>query len=96
VLYLLSKKALNDIEYIFTRISQHNLNSAKHIVGEFYRAFDLISKFPFMGSIKENFTTKPYRWIYVEDYWIVYEPVNPIKIIRILSSYNDISNKLYE
>ncbi len=93
--YFLSPTAKKDIEGIIHRVANYNSSSADRLSREFKRVFESLSLFPLLGSVKEDFTNKPYRWLHIEGYWIAYNPnTMPIKIIRVLNSYLDITKKL--
>ncbi len=59
--YVLSKQALSDIDSIWLRIAKENLDAADDLLSEFYKTFEMLSLFPISGSIKPEFTLKPYR-----------------------------------
>ena len=91
--YYLSPEAENDIDEIITYIAQENPKVAHTFLDTLYDAMEKLSENPHLGHIREDLTNKyvkfwPFRWHYL----IIYNPVSPIEIIRVLSGYRDIIN----
>lgn len=92
--YISSPQAVEDIDLIWLRIARENLKAADRVAEEFYKVFELLSIFPFSGSVKPEFTNKPYRWFPVKGYWVAYTPSSPIKVARVINSYRDIPSQI--
>ncbi|MDX1950379.1 MAG: type II toxin-antitoxin system RelE/ParE family toxin [Rickettsiales bacterium] len=92
--YILAPRATKDFGNIIDWVAGHNLTAAENLYSDFKKSFEYIASFPFAGSQKSEFTNKPYRWHYLQRYWITYNPnVTPVKIVRIINSYMDIPSR---
>lgn len=89
--YYLSPAAEQDIEEVITYLAQENPAAAHVFLDSLYSAMESLSDNPHLGHVREDLTDKsvkfwPFKWHYL----IVYNPVSPIEIVRVLSGYRDL------
>ena len=90
--YILTKSAENDIDDIVTYITQDNANAAYDFIDALYDSFELLCDNPLMGYTREDITKHPIRfWAFKWHYLVVYLPDDPLKIVRVLSGFRDLS-----
>ena len=93
--YFLSSVAEQDIDEIISYISNENPSAALKFLDELYEAMSILSKNPKIGHEREDLTNKSVRfWPFRRHYLIIYVDHSPIEIVRVLSSYRDISSLL--
>jgi len=91
--YYLSPHAENDIDEIITYIAKENPDAAHSFLDAVYETMERLSENPDIGHLREDLTDKPVKfWPFKWHYLIIYNPVSPIEIIRVLSGYRDIIN----
>ncbi len=89
--YTISPAAERDIDEITSYIAEESINSALKLLDSIYEAFDMLAENPLIGYLREKVTDRPIRfWPFKWHYIIIYKPINPIEIVRILSGYRDI------
>lgn len=84
--WLLSPAAARDLESIVDHIAleQHEPEAAAKLVDEFLEAFDLLARAPHAGRIRTELTGEAVRWWVLHRYLIVYEPTEPLRILRVI------------
>ena len=91
--YFLSPEAERDIDEIITYIAQENPTAALTFLDALYLAMEKLSDNPHLGHLREDLTDKPVKfWTFKWHYLVIYKPVSPIEIVRVLSGYRDIIN----
>ena len=91
--YYLSPIAENDIDEIITFLSKENPNAAHAFLDALYEAMEKLSDNPYLRHLREDLTDRSVKfWSFKWHYLIVYSPVSPIEIVRVLSGYRDIIN----
>ena len=90
-LYQILDLAQSDIEHIFNYTAEQNLKSAIRLFDKIHAACELLSQFPLMGYRRPNLSHHFYFWP-IKRYVIIYTPEKPIKIIRVLNAYRNISD----
>ena len=94
--YVLSYAAEQDIDEIITYIAAENTQAAYDFVDALYDSFSKLSENPFMGHSREDLTSHPIRfWTFKWHYLVIYNPVQPLEIIRVLSGFRDVSNLIH-
>jgi len=94
--YVLSFATEKDIEDIVTYIGQDNPIAALKLLDAFYEAMDRLAEHPKIGHYRPDLTPQPVRfWPVRNRYLIIYKESSPLEIIRLLSSYRDITNLLF-
>lgn len=89
--YLISQIAEQDIEDIITYIAEENPKSAHEFIDALYDSFDHLVENPELGHLREDLTDRPVRfWPFKWHYTIIYKPIDPIEIVRVLSGFQDI------
>lgn len=89
--YLIAPKAQQDLEDIFEYIAAENEKAARALLQHFTHAMDLLASNPLIGHVRSDITRKPVRfWSVRGHYQIVYEPSNPLKVARVVSSYRNL------
>ena len=89
--YYLSPAAEQDIEEVITYIAQENPAAAHTFLDSLHSAMESLADNPHMGHFREDLTDKSVRfWPFKWHYLIVYNPVSPIEIVRVLSGYRDL------
>lgn len=91
--YYLSHAAEQDIEEVITYLAEENPASAYKFLDALYEAMDKLSDNPYLSHLREDLTDKdvkfwPFKWHYL----IIYKPLLPLEIVRVLSGYRDIVN----
>jgi plasmid stabilization system protein ParE len=91
--YVLSYIAEQDIEEVITYIAHENSQAAHDFVDALYDAFDKLADNPYLGHLREDLTSHPVRfWTFKWHYLVVYKPIQPLEIVRVLSGFRDIPN----
>lgn len=91
--YYLSHEAEQDIDEIITYIAQENPKVAYDFLDSLYNTMGQLAENPNLGHLRENLTNKPVKfWTFKWHYLVIYKPVTPIEIVRVLSGYRDIFN----
>ena len=91
--YVLSPAAEQDIEELITYIATENTQAAYDFVDALYDSFEKLAEHPFMGHVREDLTPHPVRfWTFKWHYLVIYNPIQPLEIVRVLSGFRDISN----
>jgi len=91
--YYLSYEAEHDIDEIITYIAQENPKAAHDFLDSLYDAMGKLVDNPELGHLREDLTDKPVKfWTFKWHYLVIYKPMAPIEIVRVLSGYRDIFN----
>lgn len=91
--YYLSPAAELDIEDVIDYLVLENIQAAHHFLDSVYDAMEKLAENPEMGHFREDLTDAavkfwPFKWHYL----IIYKPISPIEIVRVLSGHRDIVN----
>lgn len=87
----LSPAAEEDIDEIIDYLSDENPSAARAFLNALFNTLEKLSDFPDLGHRREDLTDKPVKFFTFKwHYLIVYKPVNPVEIVRVLSGYRDI------
>lgn len=90
--YFLSSVADQDVDKIATYIAMGNPHAAHTFLDEIYDAFQLIAENPDIGHTREDLINKPVKcWTFKWHYLVIYKPITPLEIVRVLSGYRDIA-----
>lgn len=93
--YFLSQIAEQDIDDIITYIAQKNPKAAHSFIDTLYETFNTLSDHPYMGHLRKDLTDRPIRFLTFKwHYLVVYNPTQPLEIVRVLSGFRDIVNLL--
>lgn len=81
-----SPAAARDLESIVDHIAveQQEPEAAAKLVDEFLAAFDMLARAPHAGHIRPELTGEAVRWWVLHRYLIVYEPREPLRILRVI------------
>jgi plasmid stabilization system protein ParE len=91
--YHLSLAAEQDIDEIIIYIARENPTAAHQFLDSLYEAMEKLSDNPHLGHLREDLTDKPVKfWPFKWHYLVIYKPVYPVEIVRVLSGYRDIIN----
>lgn len=84
--WLISPKAEDDLVDILTFIDGQTGSDRRSadLLSDFVRSFDLLAAQPHMGSTRPILTGTDIRWWWVHQYAILYEPSQPVRILRIV------------
>lgn len=94
--YVLSPAAEQDIEELITYIAAENTQAAYDFVDALYDSFEKLAEHPFMGHIREDLTQYPVRfWTFKWHYLVIYNPTQPLEVVRVLSGFRDVSNLIH-
>jgi plasmid stabilization system protein ParE len=93
MIFYISPAAEQDIDEIITYLAQENPAAAHKFLDSLYDAMEKLAANPEMGHFREDLTNKlvkfwPFKWHYL----IIYQPLSPIEIVRVLSGFRDIIN----
>ncbi|MBB72842.1 MAG: plasmid stabilization system family protein [Legionellales bacterium] len=93
--YYLTEIAEQDIDDIVSYIAVENKNAALKLLDSLFKSLAMLAENPMMGHERPDLTNKPVRfWPFKAHYLIVYSYDFPIKVVRVLSGYRDISSLL--
>lgn len=91
--YFLSFDAEKDIDEVVTYLAHENPTAAHTFLDTLYEAMDKLAENPHLGHLREDLTDKPVKfWTFKWHYLIIYKPISPLEIVRVLSGYRDIIN----
>jgi len=91
--YYLSPIAEQDIEEVITCLARENPDAARTFLDSLYSAMESLADNPHLGHLREDLTDKPVKfWPFKWHYLIIYKPISPIEIVRVLSGYRDLVN----
>lgn len=83
--YAFHPEALLDLDEIWEFIAKDSLDAADRVVAEILAAFEEISSLPHQGHHRPDLTTKPFRFMVVHDFLLVYAPdEQPLWVVAIL------------
>ncbi len=89
--YYLSPIAEQDIEEVITYLAKENPAAAHVFLDSLYGAMESLADNPHLGHFREDLTDKPVKfWPFKWHYLIIYKPVSPLEIVRVLSGYRDL------
>lgn len=93
--YFLSDYAEQDVDDVITYLAPENPKAADDFVDALYDAFDKLAENPMLGHIREDLTKHPVRfWTFKWHYLVIYNPIKPIEILRVVSGYRDITSMM--
>lgn len=91
--YYLTSIAEQDIDDIITYIAKENPSAAHAFLDSLYIAMAKLADQPHLGHTRTDLTSRPVKfWTFKWHYLIIYKPLKPLEIIRVLSGYRDIIN----
>jgi plasmid stabilization system protein ParE len=91
--YYLSPAAEQDIEEVITYLAQENPGAAHAFLDSLYGAMENLSDNPHLGHLREDLTDKPVKFLLFKwHYLIIYKPISPLEIVRVLSGYRDLAH----
>lgn len=89
--YTITTKAKKDLDDIWFHIADDKISAANKVENDILAALDLIAGSPCIGTKRDDLLDIPVRFWIVHNYYIIYNPdANPLQILRIISSYQDI------
>ena len=81
-----------DIDAIAAYIASDNPKAAIQFIEKLYDAFALLADNPLLGHSRLEVTPSPVRfWVFKRRYLVIYQPENPLAIVRVVSGYQDIA-----
>lgn len=94
--YILSEQARQDITEIWDYLADYaSIDVADRVKQEFHRAFRRLAENPGLGHLREDLSSRPFRFYRVYSYLIIYQPdSNPLGVGRILHGSRDIRSLL--
>jgi plasmid stabilization system protein ParE len=91
--YYLSPAAQQDINEIIDYLLKENISAVDRFVDTLFDAMNKLAQNPNIGHWRQDLTDKQVKfWTFKWHYLIIYRPIRPVEIIRILSGYRDIFN----
>lgn len=83
--FVLHPDALTDLDEIWEFIAADNLDAADRVLVEIYEAIRDLVRFPQLGHIRSDLTSRPLRVHPTRDFLVVYAPdEKPLVVIAIL------------
>ena len=83
--FVLHPEALEDLEEIWEFIAADNLPAADRFVEEIYEAIHSLARFPEMGSLRPDISSRRLRFHPVGNFLIVYAPSEkPLAVMAVL------------
>lgn len=92
--YIFSREALSDLKDIYNYHKQYSIEKAEEVRALIRASLLNLSELPLTGQKRKDLTKYDLRFyfIYKYGYFIIYDHnTKPINIVRIVSSYRDIS-----
>ena len=90
--------AVNDLQKIQQFIAEDSVAMAEKVIQDFFKQFEVLIDFPYMGSAlskRVTFRTN-YRYIVVGNYIVLYRvSENYLEIYRVINRYQDFT-KIFE
>ncbi len=88
--YLILPPAQDDLRHIDNWIvANFGEAAADDAQRRLYETFERLARFQEMGIVRPNVTSMPVRFFASPPNWIIYEPGDPLLILRIISSRRD-------
>ena len=88
--FVLSRRALKDLELISQYISNDSIDAAAAVLDDLEQAFRQFAEFPRMGHSRTDLTNRNVRFWPVHSYLVIYQPANPLRIVRVLHGKRDV------
>ncbi len=89
--YYISPVAEQDIDEVISYLAQENPLAAHTFLDSLYSSMQNLADNPHLGHFREDLTNKPVKFfIFKWHYLIIYKPVSPVEIVRVLSGYRDL------
>ena len=89
--FILSPQARLDLIEIWTFIAEEDVEAADGLLERIHEAILKIAEMPGIGHLREDLADEPLRFWPVHRYLIIYRSeIEPLEIVRILSSRRDI------
>ena len=92
--FVLSEIALRDLNQIYDYIVERNPKAANDMLDQFENAFQLLAQSPGIGHVRTDLTQQNVRFWPVHSCLVIYQETNPLRIVRILSGFQDIIRML--
>lgn len=93
----ITSKAFSDVQAITEYIAKDNKKASTRLAKNFYNVFEKLTSHPMLGKRREDLTyLNALFYIVKRHYVVVYRIINnnTIRILRVLSTYQDICSKL--
>jgi antitoxin ParD1/3/4/toxin ParE1/3/4 len=69
--------------------------TARRVLADLRKAMRFLARNPRAGHLREDLTSRPYRFWTVYSYFIVYDPsTSPIEVVRVLHAARDVRSAL--
>lgn len=89
--YYLSRAAEQDIDEIITYLAKESPKTALKFLDAIYDSMGKLAENPDLGHLREDLTQQPVRfWTFKWHYLVIYKPIKPVEIVRVLSGHRDI------
>jgi toxin ParE1/3/4 len=89
--FVLSAQARLDLQLIWNRIAENNIDAADRVMDEFRLAMRQLAQRPGMGHRRSDVKNPRYRFWSVYSYLIAYFPdTKPLEIVRVIHGARDI------
>lgn len=93
--YTLSARARLDLQLIWNRIAEDNIDAADRVKSKFREAMEQLAQMPGMGHRRLDVKNQRYRFWRVYSYLIVYFPdTKPLQIVRVVHGARDLRRLL--
>ncbi len=92
--FVLGRRALSDLEEIWSRLSNDNPENADRVLENFYGAFSQLAEMPRSGHARADLTDRDVLFWRVGAYLVIYKVSNPLRIARIIHGRRDLKNLL--
>jgi plasmid stabilization system protein ParE len=89
--YVLGRDAEQDLDDLWEYIAQDSLDAADRLIAQFFDAFELLSRNPGIGHMREDLTKFPVRFWPVGNYLIIYRaPKRVVEIVAVVHGKRDV------
>ena len=94
--YEVSFEAQDDLFEIWQRIAYDSVDLANRIEGEFHILFESLARMPGQGHVRKDLTGRPVRFFPLYSFLVVYQSVEPLRIVAVLRGKRNVGRILRE
>ena len=95
--YTVTEPARADLAGLLDAVAaDQGLDTADRLEEAFVRAFRRVAEFPHIGHARKDLTSRSLRFWQVRRWMVVYQPSDPVLIVRVLHGARDVATLLDE
>lgn len=90
-LLIISREVEEDLNEIYDYLAEDNPQFAGRLIERLLAAFRSIAEMPGRGHLREDLTSRPFRFLAVSSYLIVYRvDGGDVRILRVIHGHRDV------